>query len=236
MMEKKSGGILAYDGKVIGFLNKTGEIILLNIVFLLCCLPVITIGPALTSLYYATMKSIRRERGYPIAEFWNSMKRTMKRGMLFTLISLCVLGALLFGRISALDSAGELTPKALLYDFFILLAAGGLIYLFPVLSRFEMKLTKMVKLSFVMSIRFLPITAAVLAGSAGIGWMLIYILPMPCLLFVPGLWCLAVTFLMEKALLAYMPEAKPGEEQWYDKEKREKRTKGRGNGERNEAT
>lgn len=236
MMEKKSGGVLAYDGKLIGFLNKAGEIILLNIVFLLCCLPVVTIGPALTSLYYATMKSIRRERGYPVTEFWNSMKRTMKKGILLTLMSLCVMGALLFGRIYAMDSEGELTAKALLYDFFILLAAGGLVYLFPVLSRFEMKLTKMVKLAFVMCVRFLPITAAVLAGSAGVCWLMIYALPIPCLLFVPGLWCLAVTFLMEKALLAYMPEAKPGEEQWYDKEKREKRTKRRGNGERNETT
>lgn len=235
-MEKKSGGILAYDGKVFGFLNKAGEIILLNIVFLLCCLPVITIGPALTSLYYSTMKSIRRERGYPVTEFWHSMKRTMKSGVLLTILSLCVMGALVLGRMYALNPAGELTPKALLYDFFILIGTGGLIYLFPVLSRFEMKLTKLVKLAFVMSIRFLPITAAVMAGSAGIAWLLIYVLPMPCLLFVPGLWCLAITFLMEKALLAYMPEAKPGEEQWYDKEKREKRTKKRGNGERNEAT
>ena len=46
-MKKKSGGIMAYDGKIVGFLNKMGEIILLNIVFLICCLPVITVVPGI---------------------------------------------------------------------------------------------------------------------------------------------------------------------------------------------
>ena len=60
---KSPAGVPSIDGKIVSLLNKAGEIILLNMVFLLCCLPVITIGPALASLYYATIKSIRRERG-----------------------------------------------------------------------------------------------------------------------------------------------------------------------------
>lgn len=68
--EKNTGGVFSSDGKVVGLLNKSGEIILLNMAFLLCCLPVVTVGPALASLYYATMKSIRRERGYPVREFF----------------------------------------------------------------------------------------------------------------------------------------------------------------------
>ena len=97
-MKKKSDSFLAYDGKIVGFLNKMGEIILLNIVFLLCCLPVITLAPALTSFYYATVKSIRRERGYPVREFFGSMKRTFKRGILLTVILLLWFAVLLLGR------------------------------------------------------------------------------------------------------------------------------------------
>ncbi len=216
-MKKKKTGLLSYDGKLVGFLNKTGEIILLDMAFLVCCLPVVTILPALTSLYYATMKSIRRERGYPLKEFFSSMKRTLPKGILLTVIWLLWLAALFFGRDYFSGADGERTAMSVLYGFLIFVSACVLICLFPVFSRFELKLTGILKLAFVMSIRFLPLTVLELAGTVLIGWVLVYFLPIPCFFFVPGLWCLVLTFPMEKALRAYMPKAKEGEEQWYDK-------------------
>ncbi|MDE6847289.1 MAG: YesL family protein [Lachnospiraceae bacterium] len=210
-----------YDGKLVGFLNKTGEIILVNIVFLLCCIPVVTIGPAMTSLYYATMKSIRRERGGPVKEFFHSMKRTLGKGTLLTIGILLWSASLWYGRqMVRAGTEQAVTFPLILYDAAIVMSVCILIYLFPVFSRFEMKVTKMIQLSFVMSIRFLPVTVIVAAGSMLVGWLVAFRLPIACILVVPGVWCYLVTFLMEKALLHYMPEARPGEEQWYDREKR----------------
>lgn len=198
-------------------LNKLGEIILLNIVFLICCVPVITIGPALTSFYYAMIKSVRRERGGPIREFMNSMKRTLGRGILLTIGMIVWMTFMYLGvRMTWMGAEGTVTFTLALYTVAILLSGCVLIYIFPVLSRFEMRTMQIIKLSFVMSIRFLHVTAAVAVGSAAVGWLLICYLPVACILVVPGIWCYAVTFLMEKALKHYMPEAKPGEEQWYD--------------------
>lgn len=199
------------------FLNKTGEIILVNIVFLLCCIPVVTIGSALTSFYYATIKSIRRERGGPVKEFFHSMKRTLGKGILLTVGILLWFALLCCGRWMA-RAEDTVTFTEVLYDVAIVVSGCVLIYLFPVFSRFEMRVTKMIQLSFVMSIRFFPVTVIVAAGSVLIGWLLVFKLPIACILVVPGIWCYLVTFLMEKALLHYMPEAKPGEEQWYDRE------------------
>lgn len=218
MKKKDSGGILASDGKIVGLLNKSGEIILLNMAFLLCCVPMVTLVSALASLYYATMKSIRRERGYPVREFFASMKRTLKKGILLTLLAAVWLGLLFFGRYYAGTGQWRGSPGAGLYDVFIIISICVMIYVFPVLSRFEMKLTGVLKLSFLMSIRFLPVTVLSIAGSAAVVLLMIYVLPIPCIFFVPGLWCLALTFLMERVLRAYTPEAKPGEEQWFDKE------------------
>ena len=199
-------------------LNKLGEIILLNIVFLLCCVPIVTIGPALTSFYYAMIKSVRRERGGPIREFMSSMKRTFARGVLLTL-GIAVWMALLYLGIQMARAGAEdtVTFPMVLYGVLIAVSICVLIYVFPVFSRFEMKMLQIIKLSFVMSIRFLPVTAAVALVSAVIGWLFINnFLPIACVLIIPGVWCYAVTFLMEKALRHYTPEAKPGEEQWYD--------------------
>lgn len=207
----------SYDGKPMEFLNKLGEIILVNIVFLLCCVPIVTAGSALTSFYYAMVKSVRRERGGPVKEFMSSMKRTLARGVLLTIGIIFWMAMLLLGWRMVRANAGETVNFPLvLYDVAILVSICILIYLFPVFSRFEMKMSGIIKLSFVMCIRFFPITVVTAVGSAVIGWLLIYQLPIACVLAVPGIWCYALTFPMEKALRHYMPEAKPGEEQWYD--------------------
>ena len=134
-----------------------------------------------------------------------------------TVLLLLWVAALIFGRSLAVQAAGEtLNFPVLLYDVLLGVTAATAIYLFPVLSRFEMRLPQMVKLSFVMCLRYLPYTLLIAAGTALVGWLLFYKLPMACTLVLPGAWCLAITFLMEKALHHYMPKPEEGEEQWYD--------------------
>ena len=45
------------ENPVIAFLNKMADLILLNLIFLLCCIPVVTIGPAITALYAVSLSS-----------------------------------------------------------------------------------------------------------------------------------------------------------------------------------
>ena len=44
-------------------LIKLVDLLWLSIIFFVTCIPVFTIGPALTALYYTVVKFIRRERG-----------------------------------------------------------------------------------------------------------------------------------------------------------------------------
>jgi hypothetical protein len=67
-------------------------------------------------------------------------------------------------------------------------------------------MTALVKLSFVMAVRYLYYSIPLAAGSIFIGWLIIMKLPMPCIVILPGIWCYAATFLVEKMLLAYMPK------------------------------
>ncbi|MCD8013095.1 MAG: YesL family protein [Lachnospiraceae bacterium] len=213
-MRKKLDDFFSWDGKVMELLRRAGELILLNIVFLISCIPIVTIGSALTSFYYATIKSIRRERGTVLGEYFGSMKRTMKKGILLVLELAVWFGLLYIGR--RYSQVNERPHMTVVYNVLMLISAAVAVYVFPVLSRFEMKLTNCWKLAFLMCIRFFPYTVVIAAGTAGIAWLQFYILPMPCILFVPGLWCLGITFLMEQALLAYMPKPEEGQEDaWY---------------------
>ena len=48
---------------VLDFINTLCNYVILNLVFLITCLPVFTIGTALSSLYYVTLKEARGESG-----------------------------------------------------------------------------------------------------------------------------------------------------------------------------
>lgn len=195
------------------FLHKMGELILVNMAFVVCCLPVITAGSAVSSLYYAVIKSIRRERGNPVTEFFRSMKRTLGNGCIVTAASTLVLGILYLGLRQQMDAGSR--HLTAVYAGLMLLCVCVLVNFFPVMSRFSLPLPKLLKLSFVMGIRFFPATLAIAFGTAAVVWLLIFWLPVPCILAAPGCWCYIVTYLMEKSLLAYMPKPEPGEDAWY---------------------
>lgn len=198
--------LFSFEGPVMQFFHKTGELIFISALFLLFCIPVITAGSSVTSLYYATIKGVRRERGYVTQEFMRSMKRTFIKGAVLTVGMIVWYGLLGIGLSRA---KGRM---AAVYALFILMSICISVYIFPVLSRFEMKLSGMVKLSFVMSMRYLYFTIPIAAGTMLLMWLQFYVLPAPCILVLPGAWCFAVTFMMEKVLLAYMPPQQEAEE------------------------
>lgn len=213
---KKKTAPFSPDSSLMYYMTKAGWIIILNIVFLLSCLPVFTIGSACTSFYYAMMKSIRRDRGYPLLEYWSSFKRTFVQGTMVTVLLGIWLAVLLHLWNVAVVMSGE-TGVFLQKIYLTLFVLSGAVscYLFPVMSRFTMKLSAMLKLSFVMAVRFLPYTIVILAGTLGIGWIWFRFLPIPLILIWPGIWCMVITFMMEKALRKYMPAPKEGEDAWY---------------------
>lgn len=216
--EKKNPKLLAPDSGLMHFMTKTGQVIMLNIIWLLSCLPVFTIGTATTSLYYAMMKNIRRNRSYPVVEYWASFKRTFVTGSIFTLgagIWLFLLWHLRAVALSQETGGGLLLSR--IYIALMLVTVAILIYLFPVLSRFTMKRSMMLRLAFVMAVRYLGFTLVMLAGTILLAWAWFFYLPMPLVLVWPGVWCYLCTFMIEKALRKYMPAPDPegNEDAWY---------------------
>lgn len=214
--------LFSTDGIIYRFLNKTGNIILATVLWLVGCIPIVTIGTSTAALYYTMVKSVRREVGYVHSEFWRGYKLNFKKGVAATVL-LLALGTIMAVEMRlVLENGVEVsriwyTLSGLLTLLMILIT----LYLFPVMSRFEMKLGRLCMLSFVMSIRFWYITLALLAGLAVVVFAQLYLLPIPMILLTPGLWCFASSFLVEKAMKAYMPkseESGDGEEikNWYD--------------------
>ena len=59
----KGKNFFGYDGPIFRFITRVVELIELNIITIIFCLPIITIGASLTAANYAVIKMYRRE-GY----------------------------------------------------------------------------------------------------------------------------------------------------------------------------
>ncbi len=81
---------------LIEMINSLFHFFVLNLVFLITCLPVFTIGTALASLYYVVMKEIRGEYGYVVRTYLREFKRNFKNGTAAFLILSGIGGVLLF--------------------------------------------------------------------------------------------------------------------------------------------
>ena len=76
------------ESKVMKFVNLAGTAVMLNLLFLVACLPVVTIGPALCGLYSGVRYMIREEGA--VRGFWEGFKTRFLRmsvaGVIFTAI------------------------------------------------------------------------------------------------------------------------------------------------------
>lgn len=76
------------QSKVMKYVNLAGVVVMLNLLFLLACLPIVTIGPALSGLYSGVRYMIRGDG--PVRGFWEGFKTRFVRmtiaGLIFTAI------------------------------------------------------------------------------------------------------------------------------------------------------
>lgn len=76
------------DNPVMRFLSELFDLMMLNIITLVLCLPVVTAVPALIALHHMTLKMARGEASYIVKPYFKSFKENFKQGFLIGLIFL----------------------------------------------------------------------------------------------------------------------------------------------------
>lgn len=147
------------DSPIMRFLTKLADLILLNILFLICCIPIVTIGASSAALYTVTLKAVNDEESYIVRSFFHAFKQNFKIGTLSWLI------VLVFGIIFAVDFRilpvlPETMNKILRIFLLALFIFYGMfvIYLFPYIAQFENTLKDTLKNTVILSIAHLPYT------------------------------------------------------------------------------
>ena len=64
------------DNKFFVFMGRVADLLLMNFLCILCCIPVVTAGASITALYYVTLKMARDEESYIARSFSAHSNRT----------------------------------------------------------------------------------------------------------------------------------------------------------------
>lgn len=161
------------DSPLMRFLTKIADLMVLNILFCVTSIPLITIGASWTALYSVTLKMVRDEEGSVSRSYFRSFRQNFRQATLLWLGVLVVL-ALLVLDIRVLNGmAGGTAPGLLRVGVEILALLGIMVlqYLFPSLARFEASLADTLKNACMMALVHLPKTALMTAAAVGAVWI-----------------------------------------------------------------
>lgn len=157
------------------FLHNLWDLMILNWLWLLCSLPLITVGPASCALYYVTLKLVRGEAVYPVKDFFRTFRENLKPGLLLGLLAAALLVVAAGDAFFALQQTGMLQTVYLV----IAVMVGALFltltcFTFPLQAMFENPLKTQLKNAFLLAftapgktlllwvIALIPVAAALL--------------------------------------------------------------------------
>lgn len=204
--KKKERNLFGFDGNFIHICDKIFDVVALGFLWILCCLPIITIGASTTAMYYALVKCVKRNDGYIAREFFRSFRLNLVPGtILWGLLAAATFAmhlniGILMAKTSGYVGLFFICVYALVSVFLLAMAC----YLFPALSRFDMNCGWLIKISIYMVVRYLGTTLALLLTLACAG---ILVWRIPLLIFlVPGPVMFVMSDFLERVLKKHEPK------------------------------
>ena len=177
---------LNLDSPLMQGLGKMADLMWLNVLTLICCLPIVTIGASLTAMNYMALKIARNEECYITRGFFKSFKENFRQATVIWLIFLVVI-LILAGDFAIIKSSG-VEFGAIFQGIFIaisVLVLFTLMYVFPVLAKFENTVFRTIKNAFLMSLMQFPKTILMI---------ILYVIPVVVFFYVIQLMPLALLF------------------------------------------
>lgn len=194
--------LLDPESPIMQFITKIAYSAYLNVLWFLCCLPIVTAGASTTALFYVTLKMAKNEEGNITKSFFRAFKENFRQG---TIIWLILLG---LGILLALDGYVfyHMRFENVFWTigtaiFLVALAAYAIIlmYIFPLLSRFQNSIKAMFVNSIMLGMRFLLCTASMAVIYFAMGYVVVNLFT-PAILFGEGLCALLCSYLLSNIM------------------------------------
>ena len=152
--------LFRYDNKFFEILGKITDVIILNLLCIISCLPIVTIGASITASYSIAMKMVKDEETYITKEFIKRFKENFKTSTIVWSIMLIIGVLLLFDFYMSKLVLNESISKVLqlVFTTISIIYIFTLTYVFPIISKFENTIKNTMINSTLISIQNLPYT------------------------------------------------------------------------------
>lgn len=140
------------DSAFYKFIVRLWDLIQLNFCWLLCSLPVVTVGASTVAACSVALKMAEDTEGYIVRSFFRAFKENLKGGIPLGLLAMAAVYAVYldFQFWGATESVLFLVMGIVAIFVFIM----GLLYAFPLMARYENSFIKTLKNSYDISTRF----------------------------------------------------------------------------------
>lgn len=161
------GGIFNYDGPLMSGLGKLADLVILNLLTLLFCIPIVTIGASLTAAHYVALK-IRRGEGYVFKNFWKSFRENLKQSTFLWLMYVVFMGVSILSYLLAMSSMGGTMGAIICTVIFVavLFVAMTSMWALPMQSKFINNISTTIKNGFLFAFKYLFRTMLMLVINA----------------------------------------------------------------------
>lgn len=151
--------IFDLDSPLMTALSKVADLMLLNFLALICCIPIFTAGASLTALHYMVLKLARNEEGYIARGFFKSFKQNFKQATIIWLMLLVMIVVLVLDFYIVLQSTSRFSLVLLVIILLVtVLVSFTATFVFPVLAKFDNTIKSTIKNALMMSILQFPKT------------------------------------------------------------------------------
>lgn len=171
------GRIFNLDSPLMAGLSKLADLIWLNILAFICCIPIVTVGASLTALNYVALKMVRNEDGYVTKDFFKSFKQNFKQATIIWLIMVLVF-VVIIGDLFIFSFSTLTFPMGLRIALGVIgvLVLFSTMLVFPILARFENTIKNTFRNSLLMGILAMPKTVLMI---------IIWAIPTAVTIFIP---------------------------------------------------
>ena len=149
-----------YENPFIQFLVRVGDLMILNLLFILCSLPVVTLGASLTALHRVTQNMLFEQEEPLLKAFFRAFRQNFRQSTLAWLVELVVIVSLVCDvlLVMAYFDGGLAKAMYILVAVLAILVAGVFSYLMPLIARYENGMRQQVNNAVVLAIIKLPKT------------------------------------------------------------------------------
>ena len=188
--------MILFDNFIFRGLSRFLDMFFLSVLWLICCIPIVTIGAATTALYEMAYKNIRHERGYAIRGFFSSFKSNFKQSTILGLLFTVIFGCLGFDCYIMYIYKLEGNPAAkytIGFWILILIVLLWSFYVFPYVARFQNTTKEVLKNTFF-----------IMVGNLGSTLLLLLIFVIQCLgiyMYTPAIIVIPILYNYFKSLI-----------------------------------